>query len=66
MRKGKCAAAIATPLIVILLGLTSYGDNEFSLFLRKAFIKGAGYTDEALDRKIVGIIDTGVIATFPL
>jgi len=40
-------------------GLTSYGDNAFSLFLRKAFIKGAGYTDDALDRRIVGIIDTG-------
>ena len=26
-------------------GLTSYGDQAFSLFLRKAFIKGAGYTD---------------------
>jgi dihydroxy-acid dehydratase len=40
-------------------GLTSYGDSEFSLFLRKAFIKGAGYTDAALDRPVVGIADTG-------
>lgn len=40
-------------------GLTSYGDVEFSLFLRKAFIKGAGYTDDALDRPIVGITNTG-------
>jgi len=40
-------------------GLTSYGDSAFSLFLRKAFIKGAGYTDDALDRRIVGIVDTG-------
>src|SRR5450631_3861887 len=39
--------------------LTSYGDSEFSLFLRKAFIKGAGYTDDALDRPIVGIANTG-------
>ena len=39
--------------------LTSYGDAEFSLFLRKAFIKGAGYTDDALDRRIVGIANTG-------
>lgn len=38
--------------------LTSYGDDEFSLFLRKAFIKGAGYTDDALDRLIIGIVDT--------
>jgi dihydroxy-acid dehydratase len=40
-------------------GLTSYGDREFSLFLRKAFIKGAGYTDAALDRPVVGIVNTG-------
>jgi dihydroxy-acid dehydratase len=40
-------------------GLTSYGDAGFSLFLRKAFIKGAGYTDSALDRPVVGIADTG-------
>ncbi len=40
-------------------GLTSYGDAKFSLFLRKAFIKGAGYTDDALDRPIIGIADTG-------
>lgn len=40
-------------------GLTSYGDAGFSLFLRKAFIKGAGYTDSALDRPVIGIADTG-------
>jgi dihydroxy-acid dehydratase len=40
-------------------GLTSYGDAEFSLFLRKAFIKGGGYTDAALDRPVIGIADTG-------
>ena len=40
-------------------GLTSYGDRAFSLFLRKAFIKGAGYTDDALSRPVVGIVDTG-------
>lgn len=39
-------------------GLTSYGDSAFSLFLRKAFIKGMGYSDDALDRPIVGIADT--------
>src|SRR6476659_10673908 len=39
-------------------GLTSYGDSDFSLFLRKALIKGAGYTDDALDRPIVGIANT--------
>lgn len=40
-------------------GLTNYGDAEFSFFLRKAFIKGMGYSDDALDRPIVGIVDTG-------
>ncbi|MFZ9102376.1 MAG: dihydroxy-acid dehydratase, partial [Burkholderiaceae bacterium] len=36
-----------------------YGDKDFALFLRRAFIKGAGYTDEDLKRPIVGIINTG-------
>jgi dihydroxy-acid dehydratase len=40
-------------------GLTNYGDTGFALFLRKAFIKGAGYTDDALNRTIVGIANTG-------
>src|ERR1700740_2435524 len=40
-------------------GLTSYGDSDFSIFLRKAFIKGAGYTDDALNRLIIGIANTG-------
>jgi dihydroxy-acid dehydratase len=40
-------------------GLTSYGDADFSLFLRKAFIKGAGYTEDALTRPIIGITATG-------
>ncbi|TVR06703.1 MAG: dihydroxy-acid dehydratase, partial [Salinarimonadaceae bacterium] len=39
-------------------GLTSYGDAGFSLFLRKAFIKAAGFSDDALDRPIVGITNT--------
>lgn len=39
-------------------GLTSYGDQAFSLFLRKAFIKAMGYSDDALDRPIVGITNT--------
>lgn len=40
-------------------GLTNYGDQGFSLFLRKAFIKGSGYTDGALDRPVIGVADTG-------
>jgi dihydroxy-acid dehydratase len=38
--------------------LAQYGDPEFAVFLRKAFIKAMGYTDEALDRPIVGIVNT--------
>ncbi|KAF7185712.1 putative dehydratase IlvD1 [Pseudocercospora fuligena] len=40
-------------------GLTAYGDTHFSLFLRKVFIKAAGYGEDALSRPIVGIINTG-------
>jgi len=29
--------------------------SDFSLFLRKVFIKAAGYGDDALDRPIVGM-----------
>jgi dihydroxy-acid dehydratase len=39
-------------------GLTSYGDSGFSMFLRKAFIKGAGFTDDALARPVIGIANT--------
>ena len=39
-------------------GLTNYGDADFSLFLRKAFIKAMGYSDDALNRPIVGIANT--------
>ena len=38
--------------------LTAYGDEDFSLFLRKAFIKAMGYSDDALDRPIIGITNT--------
>src|SRR5213082_2162445 len=39
-------------------GLTRYGDEAFSLYLRKAFIKAMGLSDDALDRPIVGIANT--------
>ena len=38
--------------------LTSYGDEAFSLFLRKAFIKAMGYSDDALSRPVIGITNT--------
>jgi len=40
-------------------GLTSYGDAGFSYFLRKAFIKGGGYSDDALSRPVIGVLNTG-------
>jgi dihydroxy-acid dehydratase len=39
-------------------GLTSYGDPHFSLFLRKVFIKAAGYSEDAISRPLIGIINT--------
>ncbi len=39
-------------------GLTRYGDEEFALYLRKAFIKAMGYSDDALSRPVIGIADT--------
>lgn len=51
-----------TPLSLNQGGLRSnlpgYGDAHFSLFLRKVFIKALGYTDEALSKPIIGIINT--------
>ena len=38
--------------------LAQYGDDEFSLFLRRGFLKAAGHDDEALARPIVGILST--------
>jgi dihydroxy-acid dehydratase len=39
-------------------GLTFYGDAHFSLFLRKVFIKALGYSEDALSRPIIGIVNT--------
>lgn len=39
-------------------GLTNYGDPEFALYLRRSFAKSMGYTDEALNKPIVGICYT--------
>jgi dihydroxy-acid dehydratase len=46
-------------------GLTRYGDAQFSLFLRKAFIKAMGYSDDALERPIVGIT-TRIATSIPV
>ena len=39
-------------------GLTQYGDEAFSLYLRKAFIKSMGLSDDALDRPVIAIANT--------
>lgn len=38
--------------------LTSYGDADFSLYLRTSFIKAMGYTEDALGRPVIGIANT--------
>ncbi|KAI1248684.1 hypothetical protein MGN70_009884 [Eutypa lata] len=50
---------LAVPGVGLRQGLTSYGDAHFSLFLRKAFIKALGYSEDALSRPIVGVVNTG-------
>ncbi len=36
-------------------GLTSYGDADFSLYLRRSFAKSMGYSAEMLSRPVVGV-----------
>ncbi len=38
--------------------LTQYGDREFSAYLRRAFAKSLGYTENSLNKAIVGICYT--------
>jgi len=42
----------------IARNLTSYGDPDFSLYLRRAFLASAGYDAEDLKRPFIGIVDT--------
>jgi dihydroxy-acid dehydratase len=39
-------------------GLTSYGDPDFALYLRRSFARSMGYSREMLSRPVIGIIDT--------
>ena len=39
-------------------GLTNYGDDEFSKYLRRSFAKSMGHTNTSLDKPIVGICNT--------
>lgn len=38
--------------------LTSYGDPEFSKYIRRAFLAAAGYDGEDVDRPVIGIAST--------
>ncbi len=38
--------------------LTSYGDAGFSTFMRRAFAKGMGFSDEDLGRPVIGICNS--------
>jgi dihydroxy-acid dehydratase len=39
-------------------GLTQYGDRDFARYLRRSFAKSMGYSDQMLDRPVVGICYT--------
>ena len=38
--------------------LTSYGDPDFSKYIRRAFLASAGYDSDDLDRPLIAVIDT--------
>ena len=40
-------------------GLTNYGDNEFSLYLRRSMASSMGYSRDALSKPVVGICSSG-------
>ncbi len=42
----------------IARNVTSYGDAEFSNYMRRAFLASAGFDAQDLDRPIIGIVDT--------
>ncbi|KAK1760065.1 dihydroxy-acid and 6-phosphogluconate dehydratase [Echria macrotheca] len=53
---------LSTPIDPAATGLRQklpgYGDAHFSLFMRKLFIKALGYSEDALSRPIVGVVNT--------
>ena len=44
----------------LVKGLTNYGDPEFAAYLRRSFAKSMGYSNEMLDRPIIGIAATAI------
>ena len=49
---------MSNALTGIALGLTNYGDRDFSLYLRRSFAQSMGYSRSLLDRPVVGIAYT--------
>lgn len=39
----------------IYRGLVSYGDKDFSRYLRRTFLHASGRSPESLDRPVIGI-----------
>ena len=37
--------------------LTEYGDRDFSLYIRRTFASSMGFTNETLDKPIIGIVN---------
>jgi dihydroxy-acid dehydratase len=50
---------MSKPPVGIANGLTNYGDRDFSLYLRRSFAKSMGYSNEMLEKPVVGIAYTG-------
>lgn len=42
----------------LLRGLQNYGDRDFSIYMRRAFVKSMGYSADELTRPVVGIAAT--------
>jgi len=48
----------STPERGFLRGLQTYGDRDFSIYMRRAFARSMGYTRAELERPVVGIANT--------
>ena len=42
----------------LLQGLQNYGDRDFSIYMRRAFMKSMGFSAEELSRPVIGIAAT--------
>lgn len=48
----------APPEQGLLRGLQNYGDRDFSIYMRRAFVKSMGYSADELTRPVIGIAAT--------